>query len=102
MLPENCPFNYFDTNFLQIGKIHFSRLLCQIQDIEEILFYVRAYCLMTETRFDGFIFVTSCRMVKSVNQNVGTLLPESRTFSSCRRRYTTGYLDKNNMKFLQS
>jgi len=27
---------------------------------------------MTETRFDGFIFVTSCRLVKSVHQNLGT------------------------------
>jgi len=57
---------------------------------------------MTETRFDDLVFVTSCTMVKSVHQNVGTLLPDSRTSSSCRHQYSTGYLDKNNMKFLQS
>jgi len=40
MLPENCPFNYFDSNLLQIEKIHIGRLLWQVQDSEDIPFYV--------------------------------------------------------------
>jgi len=41
---------------------------------------------MTETRFDGLIFVTSCRLVKSVHENVGTMLLDSRISSSCRHQ----------------